>query len=914
MNGLTIFMLEIFVFMCGHCVKYQPKCGINNYSDMFIKSPPHSSIDNKSCITRNNTQGQPVMGCFTKPLFVSVSDILENVPENIQRLVIIFDDTWYGYLPLTPRPMNLTGLFRLKMLQYFEIQKKYDFSLLHSITVDGKSSSEGLLEKLTKLVINVPINDEMNTPISELLRRIPNLETIDLSGTVGIGLKGLIKVMKNLNPHTIQHMCFRNIQTLGGIGYDGNFTILKSELNSRPKFFHVKEIDFRFNYIFLLPVFVQKTFPALAFIDVSENCLNTAYGVAASFLDLLFHDTLEVIKCGNQDANRTQTNNTLYSNLDDKTKQILQQNETKFLIKCINEVFRGNISNIFTTNSTFCQVLTYLFPQAFTENICDSYETFPVIHEYLDIKCVYYIRAPIGRNIRELHLQNIHFQQTKPITFKLDGYVCLHENKLEILNINNNHAMSDSVKGSHFFNNLKGFSGINLVEWSMSQDSLRYNGSKNEHVWNPLPTLKYLDLSKNSVSFRSNSHLCKYVPNVEVINLEHTHQTRISPVFFSGCQNLRKIYLGHNNFTLDALNILDFENSKKLSLIGLQHTPIDILSDSFLSKMIKYEPLKIDLSHNLLNCNCSAKSQKFIKWMLRNSERFINFEQYQCSGQKHGQFVHNIDPSVYWNNCPKHMYDLVTVIKAIAITISIISVLIALYVCYRMRWRIKYIIFHIKERIKHLSSICKCHQDDDEWKTAWKYDAFVSYCAEDRFWVHGTLLQTLEDTYGFRLCVHYRDFEVGKDIALNILEAMSCSREVIVVLSDASIYNDWCDFEITRGIMLCQSRHKNLIVIKLGNIGAHALNQKISYVLEAYNFLEWECGNEDSHNQKLFWRMLVGTLYGESKGCCTPFGTSQFDFTPLTNEADEDLGNVRTFSFTITIHNLFMSIFYFLIY
>ena len=31
--------------------------------------------------------------------------------------------------------------------------------------------------------------------------------------------------------------------------------------------------------------------------------------------------------------------------------------------------------------------------------------------------------------------------------------------------------------------------------------------------------------------------------------------------------------------------------------------------------------------------------------------------------------------------------------------------------------------------------------------TVYKYDAFVAYSAEDRFWVHGVVMKTLESFY-----------------------------------------------------------------------------------------------------------------------------------------------------------------------
>jgi hypothetical protein len=42
------------------------------------------------------------------------------------------------------------------------------------------------------------------------------------------------------------------------------------------------------------------------------------------------------------------------------------------------------------------------------------------------------------------------------------------------------------------------------------------------------------------------------------------------------------------------------------------------------------------------------------------------------------------------------------------------------------------------------------------------YDGFVVYCDEDKKWAHEKLVPVLEEEYGHKLCIHYRDFQVGK--------------------------------------------------------------------------------------------------------------------------------------------------------
>ena len=69
------------------------------------------------------------------------------------------------------------------------------------------------------------------------------------------------------------------------------------------------------------------------------------------------------------------------------------------------------------------------------------------------------------------------------------------------------------------------------------------------------------------------------------------------------------------------------------------------------------------------------------------------------------------------------------------------------------------------------------------------YDAFVSYAHQDSEWVLDSLLKRLEEPSSSRacapckLCIHQRDFVVGKPIIDNIIDSIAASRHTIIVLS-----------------------------------------------------------------------------------------------------------------------------------
>ena len=96
------------------------------------------------------------------------------------------------------------------------------------------------------------------------------------------------------------------------------------------------------------------------------------------------------------------------------------------------------------------------------------------------------------------------------------------------------------------------------------------------------------------------------------------------------------------------------------------------------------------------------------------------------------------------------------------------------------------------------------------------YDAFVSDCADDRFWVNGVLVKKLEETYGFQLYIYYKDFRVGGHITDEIIANVQKSKEFIFVISKYSVNRRWCNYEIEVALGEAVERNLTLLVIKLG--------------------------------------------------------------------------------------------------
>ena len=161
-----------------------------------------------------------------------------------------------------------------------------------------------------------------------------------------------------------------------------------------------------------------------------------------------------------------------------------------------------------------------------------------------------------------------------------------------------------------------------------------------------------------------------------------------------------------------------------------------------------------------------------------------------------------------------------------------------------------------------------------------KYDAFVSYAAEDRFWVHNLLMSRLEKEYGLRLCLHYRDFPAHGDLVDVIAAKIKESRSIVVILSKFSVTRPWCQFELKHAHTQHLLTGKPFIIIKLGNMDSGIeVTAFVQGLLNSQIYIEWpevnpEPSKQDRKREAIFWGKIQRAIYGQDFcGCfryCNP--------------------------------------------
>ncbi|CAL1544141.1 unnamed protein product [Lymnaea stagnalis] len=183
----------------------------------------------------------------------------------------------------------------------------------------------------------------------------------------------------------------------------------------------------------------------------------------------------------------------------------------------------------------------------------------------------------------------------------------------------------------------------------------------------------------------------------------------------------------------------------------------------------------------------------------------------------------------------------------VAILVLLMLVTLAILVMVRGRELQAWLFVNIGVRVYDK----KAHIDKQDAGTK-SFDAFISYSSKDSEFVAQALVPEL-DKKGYRTCVHYRDFPVGRNITDTIFKAIEESSRTVLVLSRNFLESEWCRFEFQTAHhhILCEGSHR-LIVVLLGNIPDDMLDPDLKVHLKSKTYLKF--------GDPWFWEKLYFSL------------------------------------------------------
>ena len=791
-----------------------------------------------------------------------VGIILGLIPVTTERLTFHLDSNLDGLYHIPD--INLQNISNLNHLEYFALKQGYREGSSHLVFSDTTFQN---LTNMRELHINIVTS---NSDIEKITKYMKYLEVLNLTNTRQLSQAHLHGIFRYFGPSNLKTLALRSFQTPGVSGYSDtlNINLFFKETMS------IEYLDLSTNMFGVIYPSIIAILPNLISLDISQNYLLSVNNNAL-IIELIAHPTLETLNMESQGVGLTNDNIpvTIASHNSKHLRENLHGDIPKYWfeysIHCINTNNGGNFTISFTNKSAFCATIRCIgaaAPHILKGVPC---EAFGDLRDNFDNSCPFFIRFPVTKSLRSLKANLINW--ISGITPKWSFDICIHHTSLQYISFgdNENWIGNNFMYGfwqlSAFTSSLPGLKTLNL-----NKDKLQCipKGS--------LSNLQELNLSGNEIE--TDNSICAQYPNLRYLSIAQNKLTNISYHFLWLCQYLEDLDLSGNFLNLSSH---PFHIGPMLKSINLENNKIDILPSNFtkqLQQILKHQKqyniahrLTVNINNNNLLCMCSYETIEFIHWFQSTEIVIAGREKLTCSSSQGELFLNDVDIEQLKSTCfPSNIK---VIGFSIAVTICAVLLVVLIFAMYRYRWRLQFSMIKYYNGTCHRNTKSGSTIGDD--KIPMKYDAFVSYCSDDRFWVHDCLMKTLESNlYGFKLCIHYRDFPLGEDITTVIVKSIKQSRQLVIVLSKCSITRPWCQLEFQVALSEAVRRGIKLVVIKLGNFTVDdTMDSSLAWVLDNHTYLEWK---ENVNAQKVFWFKLRQHLSGYAGGCCQ-FGSQKID-------------------------------------
>ena len=854
--GVKICSVALFITVClkfGFIQASGLRIGYNTDSEMPLDKLKHV-FDSPNCSDSN---------IICKILLPeNIYSFLQNqTSKNIQRLCIFIR------APTSSYTANLLPLSHLESLRQFWILPEHLYgSTVSSIyTVALQFPENALLDNLTGLFIHVPLRLDGSETLGNFVENLQNLQILSLRHTANINRKKVLqRTLQKLEGKPLTALSLKHFQEISD--YGPKFLQI---LNATDFLWPLREcplqyLDLSDNAILQILPGIFSVTKGLRIIDISDN--NMVHSANKPlWIELLLHPSLEVVNVRNQGCPEGLKHDTISKPSEDNIKY----SYTDSLQKCLQKLNITSRKQL-EIKKIFCQLL-YCFESRYLQGIpCEVLPSYQDLH--LDFSCLLMIAIPVGRKLKEIHADDLKIQGSS-YPEESQSFLCVGENSLEVLSFANNAKLMYDLAVDESVKHIK-VKGLNTVE-HLDFSNNHINMPLESVLSNSTMSVKKLFLSGNFIQ-PENSDICHSLELLQVLDLSNNNLTRLPLQFVEKCQKLESLDVSRNAIS-DVYT--EFNINSRLKLLNASNNRMARLSVNalkVLKSMASDDTLEVDLSGNPWTCECSEESLNTIKFI--QAAEMYNLSLYQVTEYGcylKGKYVHLLDVNV--KNFQVECFGTKTrlIVETVLITLSFIVFCMLMYLCYKFRYRINTCYLHTCLKIHKLPK-------SEEQKI--KFDAFVSYAADDRFWVHDVLMPELENNYGFHLCLHYRDFPVCGDIADVIVEHIQKSRSIVVILSEYSIKRPWCEFELKAAHTQHLLLQKPLIIIKLGKIKTNDVDSDfVKDLLNSQVYIEWPDGGikpskNQQKTQRVFWGKVEKAIYGEDFcGCfryCNPFHNS----------------------------------------
>ncbi|XP_062321580.1 toll-like receptor 21 [Osmerus eperlanus] len=440
------------------------------------------------------------------------------------------------------------------------------------------------------------------------------------------------------------------------------------------------------------------------------------------------------------------------------------------------------------------------------------------------------------KSLKKLYLDGNHLNQIDSTQFRV------FQDTLQVLDLQRNQIryLSEYVRSP--FVNLTKLRDLKL-------------DSQMPYGINLLPHAFFRGLSSLTSLYLTNNHITNFATDafddltgLNFLTLDNSCAgvVQLQPGVFKNLRNLRKLIaenMGIQNFSKEV-----FGNLTSLQILQLNHNVMQTLDVEVLEALPKLRYL--DIRNIPFSCTCPNNNLQ--NWTVHNKQvQLVYLYNLTCPGETNIHFV-NFDTKVCFIDLGQYLF--------ISTYIVIILTMLIPVLYTKLYWKMKYSYYVFRS---WFSESWRRLREEEE---VYEYDAFISYNSADESWVLEHLLPNLEGNgSNFKLCLHHRDFELGRYIVDNIVSAVYGSRKTICVVSKDFLRSEWCSLEIQlASYRLFHDLRDVLLLVFLEPIPERQLSayHRMRKVMLKKTYLQWpepDC-SDPVQAQELFWNQLRRAL------------------------------------------------------
>ncbi|CAK1587313.1 unnamed protein product [Parnassius mnemosyne] len=509
-----------------------------------------------------------------------------------------------------------------------------------------------------------------------------------------------------------------------------------------------------------------------------------------------------------------------------------------------------------------------------------------------------------GNNLPGIHQKHISNQQLllldlssnkgsnlNPMYYEIDRDTFIYCKELRVLNLAYNRIKSV------FDYTFRGLSNLKIL--SLENGTLFHIGGG---TFEPMRHLEMLNLANNPLTANQNLSSAQFegLNELKILILKNCGIKHLydDDNIFEMMPNLTHLILRNNQLyyitaetlkPLKMLQVLDLSENllvswwKSLFLASgvrpinlyltnnkISHFTISMIQDiNYLldNPRTANSSTEIDLMNNIFICDCTSMYKTYM-WLQVNGtsllKTYFTSSRFQCSSPDvwEDRRVADYLSSIKTLRCL--MYEKISNIMFLIWTApSIVTILLVTGIIagvYKYRIYIRYWLFLAKIAVGRNLRERKSLKAETIPSKGYRFDAFVSYCNEDREFV-AEMINQLEATPPYlKLCIYERDFEIGSFISESILNSINESKYIILIISNNFAKSQWCRWETQlaeyhRLFLEDGTAYDPLVLIKIDNVENKYMTTTLKYLLKTKIYHFWD----ESHPEE-FWMKLRKVL------------------------------------------------------